>query len=246
MQSIDLAHPAYLFIGDSNHLIETTITVLQKQKCLEKSGCAICIQCRKVTQQQHESIVWIEPEKQYTLEDIKIIFSTIVFTLSEQQHFFFILKKAEQLSSACANALLKSLEEPPAGYHFILLANRTDGILPTIRSRCIIHHVSGTDTSAESSLFPFFTTSAFQDPQAFLKELENTNPTEWETLALLNQLMKYWAESYKKNISSNNSNNATHALGIIEHLKKALVQPPMPGSSKLFLKNLFLQIKEIN
>ena len=86
------------------------------------------MQCRKVREQQHESILWLCPEKQYAIDDLKVIFSTISFALEEDHHFFFVLQKADLLTSTCANALLKSLEEPPAGYHFILActADRTD------------------------------------------------------------------------------------------------------------------------
>ena len=41
------------------------------------------------------------------------------------------------------------------------------------------------------------------------------------------------------------SGKLKQATRMIGHLKKALRQPPMPGSSKLFWKNFFLQIKEL-
>ncbi len=43
---------------------------------------------------------------------------------------------ADALNPAAANALLKTLEEPPPGVHFLLGAHRLDAVLPTIRSRC--------------------------------------------------------------------------------------------------------------
>ncbi len=49
---------------------------------------------------------------------------------------FFVVDGADRLSSAAANALLKTLEEPPARSRFFLLAESNDRVLPTIRSRC--------------------------------------------------------------------------------------------------------------
>ena len=47
----------------------------------------------------------------------------------------FIVRRAEELSLAAANALLKTLEEPGPRTHFILLSAVADSLLPTIRSR---------------------------------------------------------------------------------------------------------------
>lgn len=267
--TLTLSHPAYLFIGSPDTLLEHTIALLQQQFCqnIEQpahpeehdsasgrtQACSVCIQCRKIREQQHESVLWLCPEKQYAIDDLDVIFSTIAFALEQDHHFFFVLQKADMLTSTCANALLKSLEEPPAGYHFILLAQRHELILPTIKSRCFIEQLQSTDAEAHiSPLLPFFTTTTFHDPLAFGKELESANPNEWESLALLDQLFIYWADVYKKSLikkdesSAHGKQNRTkQAEKMMLHLKKAMQQPPMPGSSKLFWKNLFLQIKEL-
>jgi DNA polymerase-3 subunit delta' len=47
-----------------------------------------------------------------------------------------IIDPADDMETSAANALLKSLEEPPAGTHFLLVAHRLGRLLPTIRSRC--------------------------------------------------------------------------------------------------------------
>lgn len=240
-----ISHPASLFIGTEQELLEHSIFLLQKTFC-NNSGCSVCIQCRKVQEQQHESVLWLMPEKQYAVEDLKVIFSTIAFALEPEQHYFFVIQKADLLTTACANALLKSLEEPPAGYHFILLAQRLEFILPTIKSRCLIQTIgNGNQQDQQHAILPFFTTAAFQDPLAFAKELEAANPNEWESLSLLDELLLYWASQYKKGIISNNLAVQQQSQRMMQHLKKAMLQPPMPGSSKLFWKNLFLQIKEL-
>lgn len=47
-----------------------------------------------------------------------------------------IIDPADDMERGASNALLKSLEEPPVGTYFLLLAHRPSGLLPTIRSRC--------------------------------------------------------------------------------------------------------------
>src|SRR5699024_12445644 len=46
------------------------------------------------------------------------------------------IEPAEQLNTAAANSLLKTLEEPPAGTHLVPVSDHVNGLLPTIRSRC--------------------------------------------------------------------------------------------------------------
>jgi DNA polymerase-3 subunit delta' len=49
---------------------------------------------------------------------------------------FFIIDEADKMNDAASNALLKTLEEPPAASHIFLITARPDALLPTIRSRC--------------------------------------------------------------------------------------------------------------
>lgn len=61
---------------------------------------------------------------------------------------FVIVEEAHKLNPAAANALLKTLEEPPPRYHFILTAPASDLLLPTIRSRCQILRLGVLTTDA--------------------------------------------------------------------------------------------------
>jgi DNA polymerase-3 subunit delta' len=54
-----------------------------------------------------------------------------------------IIDPADDMEKSASNALLKSLEEPPKGTIFLLIANRPARLLPTIRSRCRIVRFSG-------------------------------------------------------------------------------------------------------
>jgi DNA polymerase-3 subunit delta' len=51
-------------------------------------------------------------------------------------HRWILVEDAHRLNGPSANMLLKILEEPPAGTHFILVTHRPEAMLPTIRSRC--------------------------------------------------------------------------------------------------------------
>lgn len=58
-----------------------------------------------------------------------------------------LIYPAERMNSATANALLKTLEEPPGGVRFVLISEAAHLLLPTIRSRCISHTLAWPDES---------------------------------------------------------------------------------------------------
>lgn len=232
-------HPAYLWVGPQETVIEHTLSFLQKQFC-KSEGCTVCLICRQIADQQYHATLWLSPEKNYALDDLEVIFKTASFALEEGQHFYFIIQKADYLTHLCFNSLLKSLEEPPPGYHFILLTQRLEAILPTIQSRCIIETFQSASSPAPHSFFASLSASAY-DPLLFLQELEKNAPTERESVELIDQLLTHWIQQYKKGIEEKNDLLMRRSLDIIGHLKKALLKPPMPGSSKLFWKNFFLQ-----
>jgi DNA polymerase-3 subunit delta' len=64
-----------------------------------------------------------------------IVLARAAFPPHEGRAKVFIVRRAEELSTSAANALLKTLEEPGARMHFVLLSSVADALLPTIRSR---------------------------------------------------------------------------------------------------------------
>ena len=235
--------PTQLWLGPSHHLQEKAIEYLQGIFCAQQ-GCLHCITCRHIQQKQHHGVIWLHPEKHYTLDEIAIIPSTISYALNRDEKIFFVIQKADFLTPTTANSLLKSLEEPPHGYHFILHAERLEALLPTIRSRSIVK-MFATDTYTSSSvLFDFFTTTKAHLPSSFLSTLEQSKITERESIELLDALLHHWVMVFKNAVQNNDTqgmHTADHALSV---LKGAYACPPMPGSSKIFWKNVYLQLKQ--
>ena len=77
------------------------------------------------------------PEAQdLSIEQVRaLVLARAAFPPLEGRAKIFVVRRAEELSQAAANALLKTLEEPGALTHFVLLSSTADALLPTIRSR---------------------------------------------------------------------------------------------------------------
>jgi hypothetical protein len=253
-------NPTQLFVGNQETLHDYTVEYLQKQLCPHK-GCFTCVACKNILNKQHHALRWFTPEKQYTKEELAPLFHLLSFALDQDQQFFIIIECADLLTAACANSLLKSLEEPPAGYRFLLLTDHADQILPTIRSRCAVHTIQTTHTQTISDpLFSIFSKTTLTDSAAFLKILDKEKPTEQRSMALVHVLLGHWITAYKKALShtnfdtgsssSTNFNSASpsslspHTIyKIITLFTAAIKHPPMPGASKLMWKNIYLQFQ---
>jgi len=230
--------PAHLWLGNHELLAERVTSYLQQRLCHEK-GCGVCVSCHQLRQQQHHAVIWICPEKSYTLSTIQIIHEQLAFALPDDQELFFILQKADSLTTQCANALLKSIEEPPRGYHFILCAQRAEYVLPTIASRCVTtSFLHEQPEQGYHQLLTFFQSTAPADPIAFDKELQKNTPSEQQSLELIDALLLYWAKKYNQAVAA--QSDTTCAARALDICKEALKRPPMPGSSKLFWRNIFL------
>ena len=248
-------NPATLIISNKQ---QTNIFIEKNLKnifCENKTESCNCIECRKITSNQHESIVKITPNKKYLISDIAIVFEKIKFKLETKKQFFFVLEDVHLLTSSCANKLLKTLEEPPSGYKFLLTTNNENLILPTIKSRCQIHYLSNKTENIENPIIEFFCGTK-KDPIEFDQELKNQNLSESETIELVNEIINKFQKqyvSYQKNCSTGKDieqleklQDYKHIKSFMNFLKKQLESPPQQGSVILFLKNLFLNFPHVN
>lgn len=220
---------AQLWIGPREHAQTESILFLQRTLCAE-DGCGTCITCKHIKERQHHNVMWLTPERTYTLEDFDPLFETLAFTHDDNQLFFFIITHADRLNAACANRLLKSVEEPPAGYHFIFLATQLDNVLPTIRSRCTITTMQ-TAVQQENHPFISFFAADHVDHLAFMQTIETMLPSEHESSELVDQLLTHLTTMGKQT-----------SLQQIAIVQSALNRHSMPGSTKIFWRNLFLQM----
>lgn len=184
------------------------------------------------------------PQKQaYTVAQVQEILRLISFSLNAEEHFYIVMEYAELLSPSSGHVLLKSLEEPPRGYHFILLTESIEALLPTIVSRCLVQDLSGHgQTERWARLLSFFCGKDAPDCKAFDKECERELPPEYETRKLVESLIAYWLERYHCCVKKNYSEQAAQAYRVLKILEDALTVMPMPGSAKLFWRTLFLKI----
>jgi DNA polymerase-3 subunit delta' len=104
-----------------------------------EAPCGRCDGCRRVESQQHPDLMWVTPieeSKQLRIEQVRALAEELALTSHGGGYKVGILSPADSLNRFAANALLKTLEEPPARTLLILVAVQPSRLPPTILSRC--------------------------------------------------------------------------------------------------------------
>ncbi len=148
-----LSH-AYLFTGPAQ-VGKTTLAraFAQAILCERQNGelCAVagadahatvCRTCRRIAEGRYPDLQIIAAEKNtIQIEQVRALQSDAALSPLEGRRKVFIIREIERATAPAANALLKTLEEPPPHVVLLLTSQRRDLVLPTVRSRCQIIHL---------------------------------------------------------------------------------------------------------
>lgn len=104
--------------------------------CETHSACGICRSCIKLTRGSHPDLIVLEGEGSIGIDQSRMLSKEIYEYPYESERRAIIIDNAETLTREAANALLKTLEEPPPFNNFFLITSAEQEIPLTIRSRC--------------------------------------------------------------------------------------------------------------
>lgn len=107
-------------------------------------ACMECHSCKQAVGRNQPDIIYVKHEKPNTIsvDDIRTqVNNDIVIKPYSSKHKIYIIDEAEKMNVQAQNALLKTIEEPPAYAIIILLTTNADAFLQTILSRCVTLNV---------------------------------------------------------------------------------------------------------
>ena len=142
-----LAH-AYLFHGENTIGKRTTAHAFAQALLCERTSpetdldsCGVCRSCHQIDVRTHPDYFVIEPDPELATPQIKIeqirgIEQQIMYRPLVGDRKICMIDDADRLTIGAANALLKTLEEPPDHSLFLLITSRPASLPATIRSRC--------------------------------------------------------------------------------------------------------------
>ncbi len=135
---------AYIFSGEEGAGKRMLAAAFAKTlQCSEKGTepCGTCLSCIQAESGNQPDIIWVSHEKQNSIgvEDIREqVVGDIQIRPYSSPWKIYIIDEAEKMTVQAQNALLKTIEEPPAYGVILLLTTNAEVFLPTILSRCVL------------------------------------------------------------------------------------------------------------
>lgn len=131
---------AYLFSGPRGSGKTTIARLFAKAiNCEDKKGfepCNKCSSCLEIMGGNSIDLIEIDAASHTGVDDIRQLIEGVKFSPVKSKYKIFIIDECHQLSKSAANALLKTLEEPPSHAIFLLATTEPHKMIPTILSRC--------------------------------------------------------------------------------------------------------------
>ena len=131
---------AYLFYGPRGTGKTSTGRILAKAvNCLNNGKgepCNTCEICQAITEGRALDVIEIDAASNRGIDEIRALREKVNYAPNQARHKVYIIDEVHMLTKEAANALLKTLEEPPPQVIFILATTEIHKVLPTIMSRC--------------------------------------------------------------------------------------------------------------
>lgn len=134
-------HHAYLFTG-TRGVGKTTIARILA-KCLNcetgitSQPCGQCSSCQEIAAGRFVDLIEVDAASRTRVEDTREILDNVQYAPSRGRFKVYLIDEVHMLSNSSFNALLKTLEEPPAHVKFLLATTDPQKLPPTILSRCL-------------------------------------------------------------------------------------------------------------
>ncbi|MCX2941555.1 DNA polymerase III subunit gamma/tau [Rahnella perminowiae] len=147
--SLGRIHHAYLFSGTRGVGKTTIARLLAKglncETGITSTPCGVCDNCREIEQGRFVDLIEIDAASRTKVEDTRDLLDNVQYAPARGRFKVYLIDEVHMLSRHSFNALLKTLEEPPAHVKFLLATTDPQKLPVTILSRCLQFHLKALD-----------------------------------------------------------------------------------------------------
>jgi DNA polymerase-3 subunit gamma/tau len=136
-------HHAYILTGirgvgktTTARIIAKTLNCLDENSSKNGKSCGVCNNCKSIALSRHQDVIEIDAASRTGVDDMREIIDSIAYAPVMAKYKIYIIDEVHMLSNSAFNALLKTLEEPPAHVKFIFATTEIKKVPVTILSRC--------------------------------------------------------------------------------------------------------------
>lgn len=138
-------HHAYLFTGTRGVGKTTLARILSKcmncENDITSTPCEQCLACQEINTGRFPDLYEIDAASRTKVEDTREILDNVQYTPTRGRFKIYLIDEVHMLSGHSFNALLKTLEEPPAHVKFLLATTDPQKLPATVLSRCLQFHL---------------------------------------------------------------------------------------------------------
>lgn len=142
-------HHAYLFTG-THGIGKTSVArlfakALNCEQGITPTPCLQCDSCIAIEQGRHVDLIEIDAASKTRVEDTRELLENVCYSPTQGRFKVYLIDEVHMLSMHSFNALLKTLEEPPAHVIFLLATTEIHKLPMTVLSRCLQFHLNALD-----------------------------------------------------------------------------------------------------
>lgn len=190
-------HHAYLFTGTRGVGKTTLARILAKclncETAVSATPCGTCFACKAIDNGQFLDLYEIDAASRTKVEDTRELLDNVLYPPTQGRYKIYLIDEVHMLSNHSFNALLKTLEEPPAHVKFLLATTDPKRLPITILSRCLQFHLKRiTPDQIANYLEQLCTTENISNEKAALEKLAKAaDGSMRDALSLLDQAIAY-------------------------------------------------------
>lgn len=190
-------HQAYLFTGTRGIGKTTFARILARCLNCEQGPtdepCGTCVHCVAMNNGTSLDLIEVDAASKTKVEETRALLENVYYSPAQSRYKIYLIDEVHMLSAHSFNALLKTLEEPPAHVCFILATTELEKVPETVRSRCLPFRLKPMSASQIAGYLKFkFTQEQIPFEEAALLPLARAGcGSVRDTLTLLEQILAY-------------------------------------------------------